>query len=176
MVECTAQEAAVIDSIKAWPGVPAIVTFWPETGWSVRTREADTQQYYQANGIFDKDVVEAEYRRLCFRKGWTFMMCPEARLKTARIAIVGLNPGGGGDNDAYAYGGNWDTSEGNAYFQPWAKDLPPSPMSLQVQKWHDIAGAKQDETFCAQFVPFRSPDWERLGNFNDALSFSRLVV
>ena len=42
---CTAAEAAVLSMIKVWPGVPAIVTYSPEKGWSVGTHPKDVEIY-----------------------------------------------------------------------------------------------------------------------------------
>lgn len=41
---CTADEAEVLSMIRAWPGVPAIVTHSPECGWSVSTLPEDVER------------------------------------------------------------------------------------------------------------------------------------
>ena len=41
---CTAEEAAVLSMIKAWPGVPAIVTYSREGGWSVGTSPEEVER------------------------------------------------------------------------------------------------------------------------------------
>lgn len=44
-VSCSIEKATVLSMVKAWPGVPAIVTYTPETGWSVGTRAEDAAQH-----------------------------------------------------------------------------------------------------------------------------------
>lgn len=41
---CTREEADVLSMIKAWPGVPAIVTYSPEEGWCVATDPAEVER------------------------------------------------------------------------------------------------------------------------------------
>ena len=125
--------------------------------------------------LFSAATIEAEYQRLGGTKGWTFLMCPEARVATADVAFVGLNPGGGGDADIYVYGGSWDVLGGNAYsIERWGPDETDTPIQTQVKAWHRVLVRGPDDTLCAQFVPFRSPDWERLSACKvEALAFSR---
>lgn len=127
------------------------------------------------------DDVEAAYARLDYRRGWTFMATPEARMTTSPVAIVGLNPGGGGDRDLHPYGAVWDVPvspehpNGNAYFdETWGPNTD-SSVQRQVKLWHERLGVQPGETFCAQFVPFRSPDWDRLGNRAEAMAFGRAL-
>ena len=42
---CTPQERTVLDMVKCWPEIPAIVTYDEEGGWSVSTGEADIQKH-----------------------------------------------------------------------------------------------------------------------------------
>jgi hypothetical protein len=129
----------------------------------------------EMSGTFNAATIDAEYQRLGGLKGWTFLACPEARVETAKTAIVGLNPGGGGDADVYAYGGVWDVPQGNAYFvEHWGPNGTDTPVQTQVKAWHRLLELGPDDTLCAQFVPFRSPDWERLGPRKaEALTFAR---
>lgn len=68
------------------------------------------------------DWIDAAYREHFHdtpaeqRHGWSFMYTPEARLRTAKVMLVGLNPGG----DHVTDDGNWDAKAGNAYVdEPW---------------------------------------------------------
>lgn len=115
---------------------------------------------------FSYQVIDQKYRELGFEKGWTFLACSEARLHDAKIGLVGLNPGGGGVGDEYAYAGNWSCNE-NAFYDE------PSRHQAQIQEWHRILGVHKDETLCAQFIPFRSPNLNRLSNQDEAIAFSR---
>ena len=48
---CTAQEWEVLSMIKVGPGVPAVVTYSPETGWSVGTRPEDVERRICGHGL-----------------------------------------------------------------------------------------------------------------------------
>jgi uracil-DNA glycosylase len=115
---------------------------------------------------FSHQVIDQKYRDLGFEKGWTFLACSEARLFDAKIALVGLNPGGGGVGDDYAYAGNWSCNQ-NAFYDE------ASGHQSQIQEWHRILGVQKDETLCAQFIPFRSPNLKGLKNQDEAIAFSR---
>jgi hypothetical protein len=45
---CTREEALVLEMIKVWPGVPAIVTYSPPEGWSVGTHPDDVERYLES--------------------------------------------------------------------------------------------------------------------------------
>lgn len=120
------------------------------------------------------DDVEAECQRLGYRHGWTFLGTPEQTLRQMRVAFVGLNPGGGNETDDYAYRGVWAPAQGNGYFdERWGPNDSFSTIQKQVQKWHEIVGVEADESICAQFIPFRSPDWNRLERKAEALAFAQ---
>jgi hypothetical protein len=121
---------------------------------------------------FDSDVIATEYERLGYRHGWTFMMTPEARMRDAAVAFIGLNPGGGGPGDNHEYAQTWDCS-GNAYFtEKWGPGATDFGIQAQVKAWHRILCLSEDDTWCAQLVPFRSRDWNALAHRNEALAFS----
>ena len=42
---CTPQERTVLDMVKCWPGIPAIVTYDEKGGWSVGTSELDIERH-----------------------------------------------------------------------------------------------------------------------------------
>ena len=80
---------------------------------------------------FDAGVIDAKYRELGYQKGWNFLACREERLRDAEVAIVGLNPGGGGDGDDYAYTGVWSCTN-NSYCND------PSRLRDQVREWQFV--------------------------------------
>ena len=122
---------------------------------------------------FDAAAVQAEYERLGYRSGWTFLGTPEHTLRSQRVGFVGLNPGGGGPNDDYEYRGIWDVPAGNGYFdERWGPNETYSPIQLQVQKWHELLELGPTDAFCAQLIPFRSPSWSSLTGKSDALEFA----
>lgn len=129
---------------------------------------------------FNAAAIQARYNSLGFRSGWTFLCCNEDRLKDARVAIVGLNPGG--RDDEGEYGTHWTTHH-NPYFEEYwgGKDASGrgwhDRLQLQIQEWHRLAGIAKDESLCAYFVPFRTQGWEGVSKCADGeakvLEFSR---
>lgn len=120
-----------------------------------------------SNLSLNRETIQAEYERLGYTKGWNFLACREERLRDAQIAIVGLNPGGGGDkDDGYSWRGVW-SCQNNSFC------VDDSEMRGQVCEWHRVIGVDPEATLCAQFIPFRSPDIRRLGNRPAAVAFAR---
>lgn len=54
---CSPEERTVLDMVRCWPGIPAIVTYDPERGWSVGTSESDVQSRLCAMGTGEKNKV-----------------------------------------------------------------------------------------------------------------------
>ncbi|WP_343347990.1 uracil-DNA glycosylase family protein [Sphingomicrobium sp. XHP0239] len=120
---------------------------------------------------FSKDVIEKAYEDQGHKLGWSFMGTPEEALRSAKVAIVGLNPGGGGDPSQY--GRHWD-SEKNTYFsERWGARDTYNPLQKQIHRWHELLGLAEDDVLCAQFVPFRSPTWDKLENREAAIETAR---
>lgn len=115
----------------------------------------------------NRNIVRAKYEELGFTKGWSFLACPEARLRDAKIAIVGTNPGGGGEGDEWIYDQIWSVEDYNAFYDE------PTKHRAQVRLWHKSIPVWPDETLCAQFIPFRSPDLARLDRQTEAIAFAR---
>lgn len=114
--------------------------------------------------------VQAEYDRLGYGLGWTFMMTPAARLYDAKVCLVGLNPGGGEPG-----GRLWSVEEGNSYFsERWGKPEDTySALQLQVHEVARLVGVGEHEMLAAQFVPFRSPTLRSLAQQQSAFEFGR---
>ena len=104
-----------------------------------------------------KAEIQAAYERLGFTQGWEFAKTPIAKLYTAETIIIGLNPGGTGDDK------EWDYPQGNHFFLGEGGDRWPV-IQNQVKILHDILELHQDDVFVAQFNPFRSSDYKSLGN------------
>lgn len=115
---------------------------------------------------FTSDVIQTAYENLGYTKGSNFLACRSERLRDASVAIVGLNPGGGGDDDPYTFVGV-PHCENNSFCEDESK------MRDQVREWHRVLKAEREETLCAQFIPFRSPDMKRLHNKGAAIAFAR---
>ena len=111
----------------------------------------------------NSDETQAEYVRLGYQSGWTFMMTREARLYDATVCLVGLNPGG-----RHLGPGIWSCEDGNTYhIQNWATrngEAVHSPLQQQVHHLEQLLGLERDGYLAAQFIPFRSADWHRLNN------------
>ncbi|HEX6072450.1 MAG TPA: hypothetical protein VFY95_05525 [Sphingomicrobium sp.] len=119
-------------------------------------------------------AIEAEYRSLRLQRGWTFMGTSDRTLREARVAFVGLNPGGGGPNDNYDYSGIWAVETGNGYFdERWGPNGTQTTIQKQVQQWHKIIGVGPYQSFCANFVPFRSQNWISLVPKTEVLAFAK---
>lgn len=128
---------------------------------------------------FDPSVVHSVYEELGFQSGWTFLCCHEDRLHDARVAIVGLNPGG--RDDEGPYGEQWATGKNAYYSEYWGNgEKEYDRLQHQIHRWHTMAGVGPEETLCAQFVPFRTRDWDGIKDRADrqlreakVLQFSR---
>lgn len=118
----------------------------------------------------DRQVVQSAYERLGYCLGWRFMMSPASSFENARLAVIGLNPGG-----ARVHGSDWSFEEGNAYWrESWGGQAPGyDPLQVQVRTLAALAGADEESTFAAQFVPFRSPDWASLEHKAEAVAFAK---
>lgn len=133
------------------------------------------------SSLFGKAAVAALYEahfadRPEGRMGWSFMYCPEARLRTARLGIIGLNPGA--DDEAspeQAARAYWDWDEdGLAYVdQPWGADGTLNPLQVQIRLLLEALDVESREVFAAQLVPFRSPSWTTLPKAYDAVKACR---
>ena len=108
--------------------------------------------------------------RLGYDLGWRFMMCPEATMHTASVAIIGLNPGG-----RRRHGPTWSSEDGNAYWiESWGGQVAGmDPLQRQIQQLAGKLEVGQEDLFAAQFVPFRSNSWSDLANPHEAVEFAR---
>ena len=41
---CTAVEQHILEQIKAWPGIPAVVTYYEDGRWSVQTEPEEVER------------------------------------------------------------------------------------------------------------------------------------
>lgn len=125
-------------------------------------------------GGYSAEDIEKAYDDLGHQHGWSFMGTPAERLLTAKVALVGLNPGGGGEGDTYEYGHFWGSRGENAYFdEKWGPNNTDNPIQTQIKEWHRLLGLAPSDSLCIQFVPFRSPDWNRLQKKDASIEFSK---
>ena len=121
--------------------------------------------------VTERDV-QAEYERLGYQNGWVFAMTPVANLPTAEVVIVGLNPGGDGDQNQ----GTWEVAGGNAYLdERWYADGRNElfPIQVEVMELLHLLGVEDRQVFAAQFIPFRSKEIKSLPNRGEAVTFAR---
>jgi hypothetical protein len=118
----------------------------------------------------NQNDIDLAADRLGYDLGWRFMMCPAAAMRTAKVAIVGLNPGG-----RKRHGPTWSTEDGNAYWtESWGGQVAGmDPLQRQVQQLAGKLSAAPPDVFAAQFVPFRSNSWSDLANPRAAVEFAR---
>ena len=116
-----------------------------------------------------KSQIEAEYKRLGYDQGWTFAMTPLARVHTAETMIIGLNPGGWGNMEDAHY----ESEKDNGYYTGiWTSDGSPTAVQAQVRALHDLLALGPDDTFAAQYIPFRSRSFASLPHQAEALRFA----
>ena len=96
------------------------------------------------------------------------MGSPEHRLGSAKVVLVGLNPGGD-----HAGEGIWDFDGNLAHVEErWGKNGAETPLQLQIHQWLKLLNLEASEVAHVNFVPFRSPDWVRLPLKAEALAFA----
>lgn len=120
--------------------------------------------------IPNADQINAEHDRLGMKLGWRFLMCPEARLKDAKVAIITLNPGGTRRVDT-----EWSQERGNAYYiESWGGQAPgQDKLQVQVQALVKAIGQDKDSVLAGCFIPFRSPTFADLQRSAEAIQFAR---
>lgn len=109
--------------------------------------------------------VAEEYRRLGYDQGWRLLYSPENVLQDARVAFIGLNPGGlGAGPEAHA---TLATPTGTSTYrdEEWKPPREPGEEKLQRQVLEVFRrlDVRPERVLAGNLVPFRSKDWERLG-------------
>lgn len=118
-----------------------------------------------------KSRIQEKYSDLGYALGWRLLYSPEAVLERARVAFVGLNPGG---DHAPADHAEFAMESGSAYAQErWGKPPGQSRLQCQVLRLFEIVGEPPADVLAGNLVPFRSPSWEMLGSKDQALRFGR---
>jgi hypothetical protein len=117
-------------------------------------------------------AITAEHDRLGMKLGWRFLMCSEARLKDAKVAIITLNPGGTRRVDT-----EWSQERGNAYYiESWGGQAPGrDKLQVQMQALVNALGEDKDSVLAGCFIPFRSKEYSTLPRRAEAIQFARRV-
>lgn len=93
--------------------------------------------------------------------GWRLLYSPPAVIEGARLAFVGLNPGGRVRPDDHS---EFAMSSGSAFTEESWKGCPPgqAPLQQQALRLFAILGQKPEAVLAGNLVPFRSPSWGAL--------------
>ncbi len=118
-------------------------------------------------------IIDAEAARQGHDLGWSFFYCPAARAHTARLATLGLNPGGGrSDGTDWASLRQLEDLQGNSYlWQRWGRNSKKTALQQQIARLIEVAGVSEQEVVSLNAIPFRSPGWASLKNRDEAVEF-----
>lgn len=117
--------------------------------------------------------IEDAYRKSGNTMGWRLLASPETTLKTAKIAFLGLNPGGSAidvKQSVYAM------PEGQSAYvtESWAGHAPGrSPLQSQVRSLFARLEVAPHMVLAGNLVPFRSPNWKSLKDCQGSLVFGK---
>lgn len=103
--------------------------------------------------------------------GWRFLSSPTQTLMGARVAFIGLNPGGSNHDDDH---GEFAMDLGKSAYrdESWAGRNPgESKLQKQVLALFDRLGEKPEDVLSGNLVPFRSPNWANLKEPKKAIKF-----
>lgn len=122
-----------------------------------------------------EDVIEREYQarlRLYPDQAleWRLIYSPRRVLSGARVAFIGLNPGGRFVDPAH---GKFSCEAGSAYRKEVENWLPSSALQDQVLALFERLGVAPEDVLAGNLVPFRSPSEKSLAGTSDAIAFGR---
>lgn len=119
-----------------------------------------------------RNRIEAAYQRSENTLGWRFLYSPERTLDGAKVAFIGLNPGGSAEDDRH---GRYAMESGSAYSsESWADCAPGrSKLQRQVLALFHMLDVKPEHVLAGNLVPFRSPDWRSLKNPETSVQFGK---
>lgn len=129
-----------------------------------------------ANIILDIASLEARieeaYRKSGNHLGWRFLYSPPSVIIDAKVAFIGLNPGGNRRPTEHA---EFAMTSGSAYCdEEWAGyPRGESPLQRQVRALFTMLRTAPADVLAGNFVPFRSPSWNTLFEPQRALPFAR---
>ncbi len=123
-------------------------------------------------GFLLKTKIEAAYDASGNTMGWRFLYSPARVLSGARVAFIGLNPGGDAPDRAHP---QFAMPTGSAYqHESWAGRPPgTSPLQQQVLALFDRLNVAPENVLTGNLVPFRSPDWSSIHDPAGSLRFGK---
>jgi len=121
-------------------------------------------------GLYLESVIRQEMEAWDHSLGWRFLYSPTHVLDSARVAFIGLNPGGSfypKDHPKFA------RSFGSAFVdESWSgKPQGSHPLQLQVRELFRRMNEKPENVLAGNLVLLRSSDWKRLRHRVDAIRF-----
>jgi hypothetical protein len=114
--------------------------------------------------------IETAYKVSGNTMGWRFLSSTSQTLQGARVAFIGLNPGGSSEDSSH---GEFSMKVGSAYRdESWAGRKPgESKLQKQVLALFERLGEAPENVLSGNLVPFRSPDWDSLKEPRSAIKF-----
>jgi hypothetical protein len=124
----------------------------------------------QFRNAYESKIVRA-YQASGNAMGWRFLSSPAQTLMGARVAFIGLNPGGSEHDDNH---GEFSMAPGKSAYrdESWAGCNPgENKLQKQVLALFDRLNEKPEDVLSGNLVPFRSPNWASLKGSQKALEF-----
>jgi hypothetical protein len=117
-----------------------------------------------------RSEIESEYAAGGYRLGWRLLASPWCTVMGAKVAFIGLNPGGKGVTAGH---GELCMESGSAYeAESWAGHPPgASPLQKQVQYLFQRLRVKPETVLAGNLIPFRSRNAASLGRTKEAIDF-----
>ena len=118
-----------------------------------------------------RDRIERQYSASGYTLGWRLLYSPEVVLEGARVAFLGLNPGGNYRPTDHA---EFAMERGSAYeVEHWGGPPGTSKLQRQVLALFEWIGERPEAVLAGNLVPFRSPNWDALPDKQRALAFGK---
>lgn len=119
-----------------------------------------------------REEIEAAYLHSGNALGWRFLYSPAETLEGAKVAFIGLNPGGSTEDEAH---GTYCMAKGSAYAdESWSGCAPGhSKLQAQVLALFRMLEVAPEQVLAGNLVPFRSRDWQSLRNPKASLRFGK---
>ena len=116
--------------------------------------------------------IEEEYHRLGYDLGWRFLYSPVGTLHGAKVAFIGLNPGGREKRLDHA---SFAMPEGYSAYrdEAWSHTKGQSVLQKQVLGLFDKLAQRPEDVLSGNLVPFRSQSWKQLQRRTEALRFGQ---
>ena len=120
-----------------------------------------------------KQQIDHDYSVRGYKLGWRLLYSPPSVLDGARVAFVGLNPGGSSRPVDHA---EFAMARGSAYaLENWGAAPGRSKLQQQVLSLFSMIKEPPERVLAGNLVPFRSPSWSALADRIAALKFGRAI-